>query len=286
MSKDLRAIVSRIQELPTLPQVVTTLLALMDDPESSAEDVNRVLERDPALVGKILKLVNSAFYGLTNKVASVRQAVVILGFNTVRSLAISAAVFDLFGKGRNPLFSRVAFWTHSIGVAAVSRVLARGESGIDPETAFVAGLLHDLGKLVLDRYAAEEFAQILEAAKEREETFHAVESEMLETDHAEIGAWLAEQWRLPGELRGAIGHHHQLAGAEDQVARLAAIVSFADFVCHRKEIGSSGNYALPVLDPASWALLSLEKSQLGAVIESVESELAKTETFIRAAVGG
>jgi len=149
MPRDLRSIVRDISDLPTLPQVVTRIMSMMDDPNASAEDVNNVLERDPTLVAKILKLVNSAFYGLPHKISSVRQAIVILGFSTVRSLAISAAVFDLFGEGNDEAFSRIKFWEHSIGVASAARLVGRREGGIDEETAFVTGLLHDLGKLVL-----------------------------------------------------------------------------------------------------------------------------------------
>jgi putative nucleotidyltransferase with HDIG domain len=286
MARDLRSIVRDIHDLPTLPQVVTRIMSMMDDPDTSAEDINNVLERDPSLVAKILKLVNSAFYGLPHKISSVRQAIVILGFSTVRSLAISAAVFDLFGETNEESFSRVRFWEHSIGVASVARMIGRREGGIDEETAFVAGLLHDLGKLVLDQYAPREFSEILRTARERKATFRDAEAAVLQaTNHAEIGGWLAEQWRLPADLSGGIRNHHTVQEAEGLAARLASICSFSDFICLARGVGQSGNYSAPQLDAEAWSRLSIPKDELAGVVQSVGEELAKSETLLGTAVG-
>ncbi|MCX7935212.1 MAG: HDOD domain-containing protein, partial [Planctomycetota bacterium] len=138
---DLKGIVERIVDLPTLPQVVNTLLTLLDDPTSSARDVNEVMAHDPALVAKILKLVNSSFYGLPNRVTSIQQAIAILGFNTIKALAVSASVFDLFGESGGD-FSYEAFWKHSVGVATVGSYLAGRSKRVDAESGFVIGLLH------------------------------------------------------------------------------------------------------------------------------------------------
>ncbi len=286
MARDLRSMVRDIQDLPTLPQVVTRIMSMMDDPDASAEDVNNVLERDPTLVAKILRLVNSAFYGLPHKISNVRQAIVILGFSTVRSLAISAAVFDLFGDTNDQSFSRVKFWEHSIGVASVAKLVGRREAGIDEETAFVCGLLHDLGKLVMDQYAPDEFAEIIRIAQEQSLSFRDAEAAvLLETTHAEIGGWLAEQWRMPDELIQGIRHHHSVPKAEGLGARLASVCSFSDFVCLAKGIGASGNYAPPALDPEAWARLSVDKGEMPHFVEILGEELAKSETLLGTAVG-
>jgi putative nucleotidyltransferase with HDIG domain len=280
----LTSIAARADELPTLPQIVVRLLTLLDNRETSAEDIHRVLERDPVLSGKVLRLVNSAFYGLPNKVTGVRQAVVILGFRTVRSLVISSSVFDLFRPGASSGFSRISFWSHSVGVASVSRLLARQEPGLDPEAAFVAGLLHDLGKLVMDQYAPQEFKQVVEGARARKLSFRQVEQELLDSEHGEIGGWLAQRWNLPSELCQAIAHHHEVAAAEDQGARLAAVVNFANYICHRKGIGQSGNYGVPSLDSDAWALLSINKDDLPRIVTSIEEELVRSQGFVSTAM--
>ncbi len=287
MAKDLRSIVRHISELPTLPQVVTVILSLIDSPDSSAEDINKVMEKDPSLVGKILKLVNSAYYGLPNKVNSVRQAIVILGFSTVKSLAISASVFDMFDASRDMAFSREEFWTHSIATGCVSRMVGHREPGVDEEASFVAGLLHDIGKLVLDQYAPQEFDLIVNNAKSKGITFFEAESDILQdTNHAEIGAWVAEQWKLSSELTEAIRHHHNVGAVEDHAARsLAAICRFSNFICQKRSVGASGNFNQPVMDPEAWAALSLQKEDLPKLVEAVNEELSRTGAFLSLAAG-
>jgi putative nucleotidyltransferase with HDIG domain len=287
MPRDLRSIVKKIAELPTLPQVVTVILSLIDSPDSSAEDINKVMEKDPSLVGKILKLVNSAYYGLPNKVNSVRQAIVILGFSTVKSLAISASVFDMFDSGREEAFSREQFWTHSIGSGCVARLVGNREPGCDAETAFVVSLLHDIGKMVLDQYAPQEFDQIVHIAKEGRLSFWEAEQQVLEgTNHAEIGAWVAEQWKLSVELTEAIRNHHTVGALEDHNTKtLAAICRFSNFICHKRQVGASGNFNEPVMDGEAWAALALQKEDLPKLVESVNQELAKSSAFLSMAVG-
>lgn len=286
MAKDLRSIVRRINELPTLPQVVTVILSLIDSPDSSAEDINRVMEKDPALVGKILKLVNSAYYGLPNKVNSVRQSIVILGFSTVKSLAISASVFDMFDETRSTAFSREAFWSHSIGCACVSRLVGHREAGTDEETAFVLGLLHDIGKLVLDQYSPAEFDAIVNQAREKGTSFYAAEKDILvETNHAEVGAWVAEQWGLSEELINAIRCHHEVASIEHRPTKvLSSICRFSNFICQKRGVGNSGNYNTPELDPEAWATLSIGKDDLPRLVESVNQELSRTDAFFSTAM--
>lgn len=286
MAKDLRAITRKINELPTLPQVVTVILSLIDSPDSSAEDINKVMEKDPALVGKILKLVNSAYYGLPNKVSSVRQSIVILGFSTVKSLAISASVFDMFDQSRSTAFNREAFWSHSIGCACVSRLVGHREAGVDEETAFVVGLLHDIGKLVIDQYAPAEFDATVNLAKEKSLSFYEAEKLVLvDTNHAEVGAWVGEQWGLSPELVGAIRNHHSVSTVEDHATKsLAAICRFANFICHKRGVGASGNYNVPQLDPDAWAALSIKKEELPKMIEAINGELARTDAFFSMAI--
>ena len=288
MPKDLRSIVKNISELPTLPQVVTAILSLIDSPTSSAEDINQVMEKDPSLVGKILKLVNSAYYGLPNKVNSVRQAIVILGFSTVKSLAISASVFDMFDSTREASFSREAFWSHSIGTACVARLVGHREPGVDEETGFVVSLLHDVGKLVLDQHAPAEFDAVLNRAQADKSTFYAAEKEVLEaTNHAEIGAWVAEQWSFSDELIGAIRFHHDVSAAEDPSTQaLASVCRFSNYLCQKRGVGASGNFNQPELDSEAWAHLSLKKEDLPKLIKVVDAELARTDAFFSMASGG
>ena len=199
--RDLKVVVDRIEELPTLPQVAAKIMRLIDDPASSAQDIHKVMSRDTALAGKMLKLVNSAFYGLPHKVSNLNQAIVLLGFNTIKSLALSVSVFGVFGKGRGARsFDRERYWRHSVGSACIYRVLARKVKMVDPETAFVAGLLHDIGKLVLDQYAAPELGQVIDEAEKRKCAFVEAERALFGTDHSAVGGWLVDRWGFPEVL--------------------------------------------------------------------------------------
>lgn len=277
---DLKSIVDRIIDLPTLPQVVQKIVGLLDDPASSVKQINEVMSQDPALVAKILKVVNSAFYGLPNRVSSIQQAIVILGFNTVKSLAISASVLDMFGSGEEH-FSYEKFWAHSIGTATVAEILADREPMVDRDTAFVGGLMHDMGKLVLDQYASAEFQEILAIAREREIGFAEAEAEVLETSHAEIGYWLAQKWQLEDILANAIRHQHDVADAPDEPSRkLAAVVAFADHIVRLRQYGESGSYGRPALPVAAWEALSIEKDTLPALMKTITAQMHRADEFL------
>ena len=277
--KDLKTVVDRIEELPTLPQVAAKIMRLIDDPNSSAQDVHRVMSRDPALAGKMLKLVNSAFYGLPHKVSNLNQAIVLLGFNTIKSLALSVSVFGVFGKGKGSTkFDRDRFWRHAVGSACIYRVLARKGKAVDPETAFVAGLLHDIGKLVLDQYAAPELAKILEEAEFRKCAFVEAERSLFGTDHSAIGGWLAEKWGFPEVLMHWVRDHHQ-AGLEVQQPSIAISV-FADYLCKVKGIAASGSYEPAILNKDAWACLKLDKTDLPPIIQEVNEEIKLADDML------
>ena len=279
--RDLRVVVDRIEELPTLPQVAAKIMKLIDDPNSSAADIHKVMSRDAALAGKMLKLVNSAFYGLPHKVSNLNQAIVLLGFNTIKSLAMSVSVFGVFGKGKGAgKFDRERFWRRSVGSACIYRVLARKVKTVDPETAFVAGLLHDLGKLVMDQYAAEDLAKVIEEAEFRKCAFVDAERSVLTTDHSAIGAWLVQRWGFPDVLVDWVQNHHT-AGREAQDPNIGISV-FADYLCKVKGIAASGSFDPAVLIKDAWACLKLEKADLPPIIQEVNEEIKLADDMLAA----
>ncbi len=277
--KDIKVIVERIEELPTLPQVASKVMKLIDDPNSSATDLQRVMSRDAALAGKMLKLVNSAFYGLPHKVSNLNQAIVLLGFNTIKSLALSVSVFGVFGKAKpGGKFDRERFWRHSVGSACIYRVLARKVQGVDPETAFVAGLLHDIGKLVLDQYAPEELAAILAEAEKRQCAFVDAERALFGADHSIIGGQLADRWGFPDVLASWIKQHHT-AGLEEKDPRIAISV-FSDYLVKVKGIAASGSFDPAILNKAAWTCLKLEKTDLPPIIVEVNQEIKLADEML------
>jgi len=280
MAKDTQAIVNNIVDLPSLPQVVTTLMSLLDDPNTSVRDVNRVMASDPALVAKLLKVVNSAFYAIPARVASIPQAIAILGFNTVRSLAISASVFDLFDEGSED-FSYPAFWTHSVGIAALSRFFAQKTAAASqPDNAFVTGLLQGIGKLILDQYANVEFQEILARAKSGKKSFSEVEATVLDTSYAEIGFWLVQRWKLPEEIQNAIRFQNRIGESPDEYRRGAAILRFSKYLCRLKGYGAAGDFdERPVLPAEALAALGVTREAVPGLMEGVPEVFERAEAL-------
>jgi len=236
----MRSRIESIRDLPTLPTVAFEVNRLLEDVNTRIQDVTVAIERDQALTVKILKLVNSAFFGLRGRVGNISRAVIVLGFNTVRSAVLSVAVIEAFGKRRHPLqgFDIRRFWLHAIAVAVTSRHLAERLRSVAPEDAFTAGLLHDVGKLILYQFFPELFAQIWNEAAGQGLTFSDAETRFSPLGHAGIGRILARRWQLPEELVRAVGAHHAVAASQD--LPLWLVVHAANAAVHAAEDGRVG----------------------------------------------
>lgn len=197
---------SEHRELLSLPQTLVEVLRITRDEKSSAEQLARVLMYDPALTAKILRVVNSPFYGVPREVTTLTKAVVMLGLRQVTALALSASIYNLTQKWDTKI-DRIRFWRHSLEVAIASRMIAETIGYPHAEEAFVAGLLHDIGLLILEKSFPEDFAGIYQKAQKGESTLE-IEEEIWGTNHARVGQFLLEQWNLPQAICDAVGHHH------------------------------------------------------------------------------
>jgi len=212
-------IYAKIEELPTLPAVIPKLLSLMDNPKSSAADVTDIISHDPALTAKLLKVANSAYYGFPAKISDLKHAVALLGFNLVKSLAISIGVIKNLPRGKqSAYFSASGLWLHSLVVATVMQDMGRRfySRNDNHDYLFIIGLLHDLGKVVLDQFFPESFNEVLEKANAGEHVkLHQVEREVIGIDHCEVSAMLLTRWKFPPKIVQPIAGHH-LAGNKNQ----------------------------------------------------------------------
>ncbi|UCG63034.1 MAG: HDOD domain-containing protein [Candidatus Zixiibacteriota bacterium] len=208
MNDDLYAqILEDHKELSSLPQTLAEVLRVTRDDNSSAQDLADVIMRDPALTAKLLRVVNSPFYGMSREISTLTQAVVTLGIRAVSALALSTSIYDLTGRWQSAI-DRIRFWRHSLEVAIASRLIADAIRYPRPEEAFVSGLLHDLGLLVLEKSFADKFATVWKQAPSGEELVN-LEENTWGTNHARIGQFLLEQWKLPGTICEAVGQHHK-----------------------------------------------------------------------------
>ncbi len=282
----MRQLIASIRNLPTLPMVIARLTRLLADPETSVKRVTQLLAEDQALTAKLLKLANSAYYGFAGQVASVSQAVVMLGFGGVRDVALSASVIDLFGSGGegdelSELFPVGRFWEHSIGVGVACRALARKLRWPDPEEIFVAGLLHDIGKLIMLEHTPDELLTVLRACRDDDCTFLEAEARH-EISHAALGRLLVEQWKLPDRISEPVGFHHSLRPHRAS-AKVAAVVQFADAFTRGRGVGHSGDAFIPPLQPEVADFIKIDGIDLAAFIEQFDEDMLKASVFLELA---
>ena len=276
----LEKILNNIKDIPTLPQVFVKLTELVNDPRSSAKDLGRVVSIDQSQTARLLKLVNSSFYGFPRKVASVTEAIALIGFNAVKNLCLSISIFDLFADSNGASgFNREKFWQHSIGCAVGGKVLAKYIGYPEKEELFIAGLLHDIGKLLLDQFFHDIFQQITTLVRERDMLMLEAEREVLGLTHAQVGQMLAERWKLPFKLVDPIAYHHQPRKSRRFVKEIA-VVHLADILCRAIDLGWGGDNRIPEVDKESWKTLNLKLSALEPIMREMEREFAEAAAII------
>jgi putative nucleotidyltransferase with HDIG domain len=264
-------IIRQIRDLPTLPEVVLRVADMVNNPHASARDLGKIIAHDQVQTARLLKLVNSAYYGFPREITKVTTAIVVLGFNSIKQLLLSSAVFEMFEHEKMGGFRRIDLLRHAIATAIASRTIGKHLAHPELEELFVAGLLHDIGKVVMDSHFHEEYAAVIERAAEEDITFHIAERDLLEYDHTIVGQMLAKHWRLPEKLMAMIANHHHPASAE-RYGRDTAIVHLADILARAKQFGSGGDHAMPELDPWSWEILALDPAKLDPIMAELEEE--------------
>jgi putative nucleotidyltransferase with HDIG domain len=278
---ELHTALTRYKDLPTLPDVVARVMQIVSNPLTTAEDLNQVISMDPALTFKILRLANSAFYGFPREITTITQAVTTLGFNTIRNLALSVSVHKMmFADRERGLFSYRDFWKHCVAVGVCSRILARRIGYKSDENAFTAGLLHDIGKSLLERMDHASFLAAIEVSRAESRPLWTVEQEMLGVDHAVIGGRLAEIWNLSQDLRVAI-ERQNLPSALGTPDPLAAVVHAANQICRGEGLGSDGDFGPCDLDLGAAALLRLDEKSRRELAVKLDAELKEAEEFLR-----
>lgn len=272
--KLVRAMVERVSSLPTLPGVVKQLCTMVEGQHTSAEEVGRMIGTDQVLSARVLKMVNSAYYGFPGRISTVTHALVLLGFNVVKGLVLSAAVIDIMQEGL------VGLWEHSCGCSMVSGLLARRLGLRDPEEITVAGLLHDLGKVILNVEMAREFQEIQAHQRMARVSLREAEEHVLGgLNHADVAGWLAEDWRLPVRLVEPIRLHHRPTQAA-HAPRQTAVVHLADALTRAMGFGFGGDPYVPPIDPKVFDILGLTWEELDAFVATLPRELEELDTTV------
>lgn len=226
----LEEIISRVDDIPALPYTVSRIIQLTEDPDSTVQDIEREVLKDQSLTSKILRLANSAYYGYPRRISTISQATVLLGFQTIKSMTLNATVSNIMGGELSGYaLEKDALMRQSQSCAMVARVLAKKVKYSKAENAYVAGLLRDIGKVILNHYMKEQYQQVLLKVAKDQVSFLEAEEAILGFNHAQVGARVAEKWNLPEELVEAIALHHTPEKASIN-EKMTAIIHLADAI--------------------------------------------------------
>jgi putative nucleotidyltransferase with HDIG domain len=278
---DLKRLIARVEDLPTLPRTVLRITEMVNDPRASARDLSRIITDDQVLTARLLKLVHSSFYGFPQRIATVTGAILLIGFDAVRNLLLTTSVFDLFpSRSAKDRRHQEALWDHSLGCAIGAKAIGEVLRHDKLEELFVAGLLHDIGKIVAMARLPDEFERITVRAREGRMMISEAEAEILGCTHAEIGRLLLDRWKLPVKLMNTIAFHHAPLTAAG-FALETAIVHLADILARALQLGSGGDDQVPLLDRSAWELLRLKTSSLEPIMSTMLDEFEDISAFLR-----
>ena len=260
-------VIKSLRDLPALSPILVELVQSFENPDVNISLIAEQVSRDPALSAKTLRLANSSFYGLASKVRTIQQAISVLGFDSVRSMIVSATIINSFGSSEQTEFNFTKFWQHSIATALCAKSLA-SFSKQNPELAFMCGLLHDIGTLLLVTKFPEEYAAVYAYRTATDCNQIDAEQHVLITDHAAVGSALAGHWKFPLAIQRSIAGHH--APSSEDLGDMASIIHAANAIVHGLDICEQENDSVSPVNEAAWNSLSLDAPRLRHVIRATD----------------
>jgi len=276
-----RYIVDRTTELTPLKAVAAKAIQLAEDERAAAMDLATVISSDQALTAKLLRLSNSAYYGYARRISTVREAVILLGMRTVRSVAIASGIIDAFAVPQvDQRFDCDLFWAHSVTVGLLSEAIARETKAVRPEDAFTAGVIHDIGKLAMMLTEPQLFARTVQLVVVDEMTYDAAEVQVFGVSHAQVGARLAQRWKFPESLVEAIQAHHP-ARPVTRIDSLASVVASANLACNREGLACGFDWVGDECRRPAEALAPQVDVALSRVHGGMRTLEEKSQAFLR-----
>ncbi len=278
MKPTIAELVHGIDGLVTLPDVFVRINELVESPDSSVANIANAINLDPSFTVRLLRVANSSFYGFSSSIDTVSKAVSLIGTSQIRNLALSTVVANSFVSLHNSLVSMENFWRHSLYCGLAARKLAKLAGKCDAEAIFTAGLLHDIGELVifnrLPAQAKEALLLVLDSADEL--AIYQAEQQTMGFDHAQVGAELARQWHLPGMLEECIAFHHDVSAAQ-RYPREVALVHIANIVAQMAEVQTFDPSDVAPVDPEAWKLTGLSEQIIEETVSETQAEIAEAE---------
>jgi HD-like signal output (HDOD) protein len=259
-------------ELSSLPFIYIKINDAVNNPLSSIQDISEIISGDPGLTSRLLRLVNSAFYGFPSKIDTVGRALLMVGTQQMRDLALATSVMSLFKGIPGHLVSMESLWRHSVACGLAARMLATVRQGkANAELFFTAGIIHDIGRIVIYKKIPETAQEMILRCKDNKEPLYLVEKEMLGFDHSDLGRMLAQSWNLPPSLEEVLACHHFPQEAKQYPVE-TGVVHIADYIAHEIQLGNSGEQYIPPLDEKVWELVGIPSSALSSTSDKLRHE--------------
>jgi len=278
--KNVREAVKRVTTIATLPEVTAKIIATVENPNSTAAQLHRIISHDPALVTRILKVVNSAFYGLPGQIGSIERAIVLLGLNAVKNIAVAASMGQMFrGAKLCDGYTAKDLWTHCVAVAIAARDLAKQSKLPIADEAFLAGMIHDIGLLVSLQLYPEQLREVCEKAKGGG-NFAELERKIIGVDHQQLGMTLAEQWKFPLACQMVAGHHHDPQKVESDKRMLVMIVYLADTISCKAGLGFTLTAATQTIEPADLVAMKIDPVWIENTVAKLPELLAASSALM------
>lgn len=268
---ELKKIIMDTKTLPTLPGVINKLNSLSENDKSSVQEMARIVSSDQVLSARILRLANSPSYGFY-RVSTISNAMILLGVNVVKSLALSSSIFEIMEK------TSVGLWEHSLAAATASSIIGKKLALPEVEEIATAGLLHDIGKVIITLKCPDAVAEVRRRIKLDQLYISEAEMQVLDTDHAEVGGWLAKSWFLPEKLSEPITFHHNVSGSENHRIK-TSVVHLADILIKASGFGDGGDPYVPEIQQVAWDVLKLNEKILAEIVEELEDKLVEVRNF-------
>lgn len=270
-----------IKKMPSLSTTVGKVMEVCSRTDASPNELNKVVSLDPVLTGQVLKLINSAYYSLVNKVTTLTRAITMLGMNTVKNMALSTAIIKTVGGvKKSKVLPTTKFWQHSIGVGVSAKLYAEIQDMpvMEREGLFVNGLLHDLGKIPF----GDEYIQVVDFVRENQVSLIEAEREVLGIDHQEVGLMIAEKWKLNEEITTCISQHHNIESLSGEMAKRVGYVALGNAYTNILDIGYAGDpYPSEVEVMQALEILGMSAQDFGSISEKVQEEIKRAEMFLQ-----
>ncbi len=276
---DPQRLVSGVVQVASLPMLYRKVEEALASQHASSKYLSDIISEDTAMAARLLRLANSALYSFPSRIETVSHAVTVIGARQLRELVLASSVVGVFEDIPAEFVDMESFWRHSVACAVVARILAGYRREANVEAAFVAGLLHDIGRLVIYKEIPNLMKNLLMQARQKNGLLYQEEREQMGFHHGRLGGLLLKEWKLPPRLVEAVAHHHEPARASE-FATEVALVHVADVIANAMALGSSGESLVPPLDAAAWDRLGLEPDMIESLLEELELQYSVAVDFV------